>query len=703
MKKYTLFILIIITSIAHAFAAPLNSFEKIQAALDRKEITAADAAGLRVLAYMSDPAIPAEFLSDRDATDTNPDDLIVDQARVMLPEMTEGLAIKVYGHMIPPPYRSTQKGLARILDFPKPSEIPSSTWVYLDDVVSGVRVWYEKDNQAQFIAANRIRRALEDAIIPAAKKLMGRTHPADDVANSGILVRMGLERAQPNGGDGKLDVYLFKLPLTDTVDGKVKARAWVQVYDFKSSNGVGCPVSASYMAVDTGFALSATPERLASTVAHEYFHVIQNTYPRKADCVSYHHVDEGTATYFKDYVFPNYNHEHEFYEFFEKGTKSLIGSSYDTWYFYYFMTRVQGTSVIPKLHELRANETSYDSIEKALDGGFKEQWPDFAVYNWNQDPLQDGFKQWDKITYVPKRPTAIGGTTFSPIKVEEVELNLEGQYSYDMSMILPPLTRDYFAFDVRNEEIHSVAIDNPVIMNAKKVKVKVLIRKRGHFDYEEVTWEDSKRHEYQFCLDNKEEAIDQIVIVVANYNYKPNSPTYRMQATFKASNQGCHRFNGKMTGNYEYRNGKEHHVAEIVATDLVYKESGRNEEGSHKGHFHLESANVSYTYSGLIDECRGTAAGHLTPDLSSSTIALGLYPYNVAPEAWGDYVISVPLLPPSFMVHYVCPPPRPSFSAPFTVGLANGKRANHGGFNHLKDSSDIAGWKVSWDVKPIRD
>lgn len=680
---------------------PLNSFQKIDVAIQANKVSVEDGVGYKVLAFFGDSFLPAEYANDPGAPESNPSDLLVNQAIDLLPKMTESVARAVYTHMIPPPYRPKQSHSPRFLDtfddadFPKPEEIPSGEWAFVDHIGAGIRVWYEKDNNNQFIIANRIKNALGGYIVDQIKGLMGRTHLPDNVVNSRLLVRLGIDRAQPNGGDGKLDVYLFNI----TPDpGKIlPARAWVQVYDLEPKPGYGCPSTASYMAVDYGFATRSTPERLATTLAHEYFHVIQNTYDRKVNCVDYHPTDEGVATYIKDYVYPNYNHEHEWYEFFEDGAQSFLGSSYDTWYFYKFMKEMQGASVFQELYNAEGSDNDYESLNKVLKGGFKDQWLEFAVYNWNQAPLMDGFKQWDKINFVPGRaPKAAGHLT--PIPIEKVTLDINGHYSKQMDLNLPPLTRDFYAFDVSNSEIRTVAVDNPVFFNTKKARMKVLIKRKGQNSFDEVIWEDNKRHQYDFCFDKKDEQMEQMVFVFVNYQHKKNAPTFRMTPMFKVSNQGCNRFSGKMTARLKTANQD----IEVDATDVVMKESGHNDEGIFKGHFHMESAKISYTYTGTIDGCRGVAAGYLTPDTSPKEIAMGMYPWNVPPEAWGSYNISIPMKDAYFMVNYVCPPPKKSFEAPVSVLLSTGAE-NHGGFDHLKDRAVFADWVINWDFNPIRE
>ena len=689
-----------------SFAAdPMNSFEKIEADLAAGKITAADSIGYKALAFWSDPYLPKQYESDADSQLASPSDLLVGDAKVLLPEMSESLAKQVYYNLIPPPYRPNRTNFNRLRSnftdegFPIPSDIPSADWAYIDHVAAGVRVWYEKDNQEQFIIAHQMKNALGNYIIDEITKLMGRRFIPDDLGNSRIKVRLGLEHPQPNGGDGKLDVYLFNLkPQQGNI---LPPRAWASPYNTDPRDGYGCPSTPSYMAVDLGFAKKSSPERVATTLAHEYFHVIQYTHDRKNVCSEYFKSDEGTATYAKHHVYPNMNHEHEWYEWFEDGSQRFHTSDYDTWPFYMYMVQMQGSSVLQEMYKAEAGDNAYESINKVLNGGFKKHWLDFAVYNWNTDPLQDGFKQWDRFAFRPgRRPKTAGH--LKAIEPEKVILDSNGQYSKTMDLNLPPLTRDFYAFDLRSSDIRSVSIDNPIIMSTRKVNAKVLLKRRGQTQFEEVLWQDGMRHEYAFCLDKQIEDYEQIVVIVGNYLHQKSAATHIMDPRFKATNQGCHTIKGRMRANLKMTSGNSSHESELLGEDLVFKESGFNSEGIFKGHFHMQSGKVSYTYTGKIDNCTGTAAGYLDIDTNPNKIAGGSYPYNVAPEAWGAYTLNVPFIKPYIMVHYVCPAPKPSFDAPFPVALTNGAD-NHGGLDHWLGLKKVGFWDTKWDLTPVKE
>ncbi|HAZ11948.1 MAG: hypothetical protein A2X86_07145 [Bdellovibrionales bacterium GWA2_49_15] len=708
MKTTLLFIALYLVStlslMAQPFVNPLSSFEKINQALARQEITGPDAAGFRVLAFFNDENLPSQLQSDAGAVIATPSDLLLKTAVGLLAQMSPPLAAHVYFYMIPPAYLPAADGNKDVQNFPQPRLIPSQDWAFIENVSSEIRVWYQTDQAEQLLMANQIRALMSDEIIPKEKALMGRTHPRDDLNTRSILVSVGIERAQPNGGDGKLDIYIYNIPAGD--DGSAPPKAWVMGYTVDEVSGLGCPARPSYMSVNLAWAKTADPKKFASTLAHEYFHAIQNSYNRKDECEGYNKIDEGTATYIKHHIFPKYNDEHIWWEFSENGRLSLLDEDYETWPFYFFMVQMQGEAVMPKLHETMGSNRAIESVNKVLDGGFKKQWLEYAVYEWNQEPLFDGFRQWDDYNIIPGRGAKDAAGHLPPIKVEKVTLDANGQYRYQMDMELKPLTRDFYAFDVSDANIRTVAIENPVFWNGRKVKVKALVRRKGETKFDELLWEDPQIEQYHYCFDKKNEEIDLIVIVAANFQHLTSGTTYRGQAPFKVSNQGCYAFQGKINSRWELREGSLEHVLDVEASNVKLRAGEFGAEGHFKNQFYLESAVVNYSYRGHMGDCHGFASGFLEAEVGPRSIAMGLASYNVAPEAWADYVIGIPIKDPFFKVTYVCPFPKPPVIGTIAVGLnisSTGVFHKHGFNPRLQGQSSGNGYDVSWDFSPVKE
>lgn len=401
-----------------------------------------------------------------------------------LPKMTRPLASKVYLYLIPEPFRPKLNKRRLSEAFPKPDVTPSQDWAFIEDLHTEIRIWYLKNDNDQFEMAKKIRTYLTDEIIPAEKTLMGRAHLRDDTATLSFLVDGNQSRTIPNGGDGKLDIYIFNIPQA------MNAKAYVSSYGLPYIASVQCPSAPTFMAFNLSWGKTATAKQIASTLSHEYFHVLQYTYHRKKSCSDYQKMDEGTATYLKQYVYPKYNDEHDWFQFVEDGSVSLITAAYESWIFYYWLVEMQGKHIMPRLYTTMEQMGGMDSVNAVLDGGFKKQWVEYLNYEWNQEPLQDGFKFWDNFTPVPGRGQ-IQNRHLPPIPVENVDLDENGQYRKVMDLNLKPLTRDYYAFKMRDRNIRSIAIENPVFWQARKVRTKVMVLKKGATSFEELLWEDN--------------------------------------------------------------------------------------------------------------------------------------------------------------------------------------------------------------------
>jgi hypothetical protein len=689
---------------AKAHSVPLTSFEKIDQALARNTITAADAIGFKVLAFFHDQNLPVEFQGDTDALVTDAPDTLVAKASRLLPQMTRSLAVQVYWYMIPAPYRPEPNNKLNA-DFPIPSDIPQQEWTFIDDAASNIRVWFQKDQDDQRVIAGRIRTHLRDTIIDAQKRLMGRTHPKDDLGNHSILVALGIRRAIPNGGDGKLDIYLHVLP--PEPNGARPPKAWVMGYDREATSSHSCPSRPSFMAFNLTWAKRVNDNKLKSTLAHEYFHVLQNSYDRRLECDEYDKIDEGTATYIKHYMYPQVNDEHDWYQFAQNGRLSLIDAAYESWPFYLFMAETHGTHSISTLYNNMNLYGAMESINKSLDGGFKKQWVEYSVYEWNQEPLQDGPRIWDNFTVIPGRGTPDNRGRLPKIDVEKVKLDQNGQYRFDMNMELKPLTRDFYAFDLSANGIRSVAIENPVMMNGRKVNVKALIRRKGQTSFDEVLWQENNRQEYHYCLDKQIEEIDYILLVVANYQHQPNASTYRANPSFKVTNQGCYGFKGKISSLWQRKTQEAEHRLEVNGSNITYLAGTHARDGVFSNQFYAKTGQISYSYKGRIGDCVGEATGQLDVELGPNAISMGLASYNVAPEAWGDYQVGLRLPQPFFNVTYICPPPGRSFTGSQTVILDTSWGANrtvhHRGSPVLEGKTTSQEWSFEWGFTPIRE
>ncbi|MEK6624161.1 MAG: hypothetical protein AABY86_04285, partial [Bdellovibrionota bacterium] len=261
--------------------------------------------------------------------------------------------------------------------------VPNRIWDVTESEAFRLRVWFQKDNPVEERIAALIFASMQNEIIPSEEALLGRRHQSDD-------------GRVPNGGDGKLDIYLFDFP-PPPPDEEMKDAATVG-YPENRIPSMGCPGRPSYIAVNLQWARTASPDGLANIMAHEYFHVLQNTFDMLGSCNFYTGITEGTAEYVMHHVYPNSNDEHDWYLFSEDGSLSMLTEDYSTWPFYMYMTKKLGDKSLLTLLTNFASYNAFEALDQTLPGGLKKHWVEYATLQWNQSPLDDSFLQWDNYT-----------------------------------------------------------------------------------------------------------------------------------------------------------------------------------------------------------------------------------------------------------------------------------------------------------------
>ena len=587
---------------------------------------------------------------------------------------------------------------------PEAERIPTRLWTYTDTPNTNLRVWYQRDNFEEERIALFIMATLSNDIIPAEEKLMGRRHGDDSGQELPPDVTDKSNPIWPNGGDGKLDVYLFDFP--PPPPGKQMPHAWTKAYPADLNPNMGCPKSPAYMAVNLLWARGASQDEVSGILAHEYFHVLQSTYDMRGQCKFYRNMIEGLATYAIHYVYPKSNVEHKWFSFSEDARLSALTEAYSTWLFYLYLANTLGEESIPALHEAWASDSAFEALDRTLEGGLKKHWLDFAVKAWNQEPLSDSFLQWDDYAAVPGRGIPDAQGHLPEIKPEKVVFDANGQYRYEMNMLLRPMSRDYYAFDVSGEDVRSVSIDNPVLGNLDKMNVKLLVKRRGPNRFEEILWEEPFRKEYLYCLDKKDyQDLETIVLVAANYQHTRIDEALTPSPSFKATNQGCHSFKGTVRYRQEVPSAGNKLVIEVEVKDFTVLETGRDDDSVYKNKFLTVDGSVTYKVTGKMGECEANAAGSLTLLKGPKAVGLQLDSYQIAPLPWGTYNLNVKMVEKEIAVPLICARGgSPVYRTPVPITtVIRTPYPHHGGKTDLIGETSNFGMFVSWELRPIKE
>ena len=685
--------------------------ERIDDAVTAGRITAHQGLVYKVLLMHDQSKVPAEFQGSLNAPRVGNEGSsgFIREAVDGFSEMNQAEQDMVLPFLMPPAYRDAGKHDRTIesfgaLDGDVPAPLPATNWAYTDSPVTNIRVWYAQDNSADQELAQLVKTIMSEEIVRKELNLMNK-ELMSDVGRHYSLDARGNKIYWGNGGDGKFDIYLSPLASENY--------ASAFPYPVERVPNIGCQARPSYMVVNTRRDWTGKMNMLRGSLAHEFFHAIQFSYNRKGACQEYDPIDEGTATWAEDYVFPKGNSEHEYFRFFENGDMSLIGGTYGTWTFFYFMTHTYGTDLIRALHAGMQSSGPYDALNSVLPGGFKKQWPEFVRLNWNHHPLEgDSFTDWDGFDWVPGRGAPDERLHIPPIDTETVAIKENGSYQFKMSLDLAPLTRTYYRFEFTTDSnVHSVSIENPLAYMQDYGSFRVMVRYADSRKWKVEDWIDGGE-DREICLDKKDERIEEVVLMYSNFRHEADAPRIQLEPSLRATNLGCNEYVGRAKTTVEISGNNSHGSIVIEAKDIVFHENGRNDDKLFKGHFYLKSAQASYTYSGVYDGCTGHAAGtaNFTTGPGSGS-ALGLSPYHVNQPGARQYAFGKSPEPPYVMVTHECPAPRKPLTVPIMFGNFMSSGSKWGVGPAMNDGSlvgtDIDGIgttiKNEWKFEPVRE
>ena len=363
-------------------------------------------------------------------------------------------------------------------------------WEYVDTSGGEVRVWW----QTRYAATDRptaenIRDEMQDKIIPALTSLMGRSPKSD-----------GGSTESCSGGSDALDIALADVSTATTFPNDGCRDTDVRMIFPRTASSVGWRGLLPY-------------------VAHEYMHAIQFSYATSAGGLcgggEYAWLKEATAQWAQDYLSdPSYaigltpNNTEQ-----DNGAPKLFLDSvdqpletesppdkrpYGAYLLPFYMVRKGNLAAVPQIWTNTLTNNSLDSVDKVLSGGFKDAWPEFALYNWNRGPV-DFYDSWDSMS-VGAKPAMdaklVGGGT--------LETDIEH------------LSAKYYRFEI-GSDVRRIKIDNPYVGDPDARVQAVLTLKDGT----ERTEDWSGDATIELCRDLDEEDVTELVIIVSNSSKNP--------------------------------------------------------------------------------------------------------------------------------------------------------------------------------------
>jgi len=303
-------------------------------------------------------------------------------------------------------------------------------------------------------------------------------------------------------------------------------------------------------------------KRLAGTLAHEFFHAIQynfNAYAyadsdltgltdnaRKARIKKRRELEEflseSTATWAEDFVFKGKNTEQEYLPtFFQKPEDPLYDikdtHEYSAYLFHFYFEQKYGPSFMRDIWKKRKQgKPQLQALMEAAGPDFRERFKEFALWNWNRDPV---------LLYKDK-----GKFPKKGMKHETYPLEMLNPLSEISS--LKPLTAHYLHMTEKDKAIRKARFELKDFNALKNSGVWAILKIRNRTAYIE-DW--SHDDEKVFCFDNPDEDLERITLIHVNTDEKddltpisrvtrsrnPCSPKLEITLTIRGEESESHR------------------------------------------------------------------------------------------------------------------------------------------------------------------
>jgi hypothetical protein len=436
----------------------------------------------------------------------------------------------------------------------------SANWSRVESPSGVVRVWYRYPQDA--LRASAIGTAVDTQIWPAFFGLM-RRRPLSD------------QNEDCNGGSPSLDIYLTEIAGAEGVFEAYRL--------FGAASGAPFP----------GFLLV---KRTASnsTVAHEVFHAFQAAFATVGAKTSsnYRWWMEGSATWAQDFVYAGAQEEHDASNAIFSRPEDPLDLE-DGWIWgpcehcygsyllpFYVRHKTGSADFVRVAWEGCATKPALEALDGALSGGFAKVWPEFALRNWNRDPIKD-YVTWDRLERAV-RP--IGS------QAERVQLSGRGDASLQIPVDLPRVSATYKHYLFTNDNQRTVAFWNGVTNSLSQPDEFELedvtqdIKKGAHIDalikVRDQDWrvEDwTNKGFVAFCRDRVSERIDELVLIISNSEFADRNRKLKhsnLAPLLWVSNMGCWQWKGTTTATLTGGGGLGSTTVKIDSVDATFTTFG---------------------------------------------------------------------------------------------------------------------------------
>jgi hypothetical protein len=361
-----------------------------------------------------------------------------------------------------------------------------------------VKIWYPGiSTNVQAYSGTGIIPVSADTAKKMAERLKKAIDDDDIMERFYDLLKRNIVKDGTRGGDDKLDVYVAPnggdLGITNCESNK--------------------PCS-TYILINTNIGLSRN-NILITTLAHEIFHSFQYAYKYKEPDDDWW--SEATAIWSEDFIYPELNTEHIWLnEFIHHPQTELFSRmnpanhDYGAYIFpYYLSESTSQDSFMKATWEGCETQSCLKAVDAVIDGGYKQQWKEFTLWNYNKDPV----KYYGDVGGFPDKSSEDGDNT--------VWTTIYGGDEFVDIDELKPLSA--FLHEVKNEadneEIKRLTfkdLNTFTGLNENAGIKAVIYYKNGRKEVED--WTDKR--ERSFCIEDPDEDFERIMLIFSNADMK---------------------------------------------------------------------------------------------------------------------------------------------------------------------------------------
>ncbi|MBW2015906.1 MAG: hypothetical protein JRF57_07885 [Deltaproteobacteria bacterium] len=339
------------------------------------------------------------------------------------------------------------------------------------DAANGkVKIWYRSNErqQAQWI----LESFDQDKVFEKETTLMGRQPKSDGGAV---------------GTDQRLDIFLANMSdMGLTVGGPVvNHKTYVHIFINKGMS----------------------KKEIQNSTAHEFFHAIQYN----MDCNEASWWMEMTATWCEDFIYPDYDIEHQYLDWYFKNfkmRKSLAFEDgkheYGAYVWPLYLVQKHGKDIIGKIWRACESSAALTAFVNTIPGGVEKAFKEFSLWMYNEEPakyFRDGARPG---RFLPAKPS-----------ISNNRITVAGSVNTPVNLSYLSLTMERFYFKPGDKQhIRSIDFDlTNLHKRHPKLAVWAIIKIAGEIEVQE-DWSGVDFRNY--CFDLPEEDLEEIVFIFAN-------------------------------------------------------------------------------------------------------------------------------------------------------------------------------------------